>query len=56
MFWWGKKESVFAIPSGSAQHSPIGHNLQSSAFAAGVTSPNFYEKHLEPVNSYSVRI
>lgn len=53
---WVGEESVLLSPLDlfSTLHRRL--SLQSSAFAADVTIPSFYQKHLEPLNSYSVRI
>lgn len=51
-----KKRVCFALASRSARHSPQRTSLQSCAFAAAAVKPNFYQKHLEPLKSYSVRI
>lgn len=56
MLWAGKKRVCFALASTSARHSPQRTSLQSCAFAAAAVTPSFYQKHLEPLNSYSVRI
>lgn len=58
MLWWGKQESVLFSPldllSTPQQNTEICSPVPASA--AAVTIPSFYQKHLESLNSYSVRI
>lgn len=53
---WVGNMSLLCCPSGSVDTRHRRQSLRSCAFAVDLTIPSFYQKHLELLSSYSVRI